>query len=222
MRALGQAFDVCHKLNPRPQVKDQEKKEERKDGEREVKETDIDEEEEVTVGEELQSTVKVTDLDALTEEQERRKEGDLIKFPVTFDEDDAGFNWASQMGSTKPNGNLLETQGVSPLDSMLGTCIDVHTYVATWVRGVTYIHMYVRMYVGDCGIRMYVGDCGIRMNVGDCGIRMYVGDCGIRMYVGDCGIRMYVGDCGIRMYVGDCGIRMYVGDGLYVYACTCV
>jgi hypothetical protein len=93
-------------------VKDQEKKEERKDGEREVKETDIDEEEEVTVGEELQSTVKVTDLDALTEEQERRKEGDLIKFPVTFDEDDAGFNWASQMGSTKPNGNLLETQGL--------------------------------------------------------------------------------------------------------------
>jgi carboxyl-terminal PDZ ligand of neuronal nitric oxide synthase protein len=112
VRALGQAFDVCHKLNPRPQVKDQEKKEERKDGEREVKETDIDEEEEVTVGEELQSTVKVTDLDALTEEQERRKEGDLIKFPVTFDEDDAGFNWASQMGSTKPNGNLLETQGL--------------------------------------------------------------------------------------------------------------
>ena len=88
----------------------------------EVKETDIDAVGDEDVGEELQSGTKVTDLDAAAAEQELGEggsgDGNLISFPVKFDEeDDAGFNWAANLGRGENQGNaeVLLTGGVSGL-----------------------------------------------------------------------------------------------------------
>ena len=120
VRTLGQAFDVCHKMNPRPTAVKDTKDATAEGAAAEVKETDIDAVGEEDVGEELKSGTKVTDLDAAAAEQESGGavggEVNLITFPVKFDEDDeAGFNWAANLGSgeKQANGDLLATQGVS-------------------------------------------------------------------------------------------------------------
>lgn len=87
----------------------------------EVKETDIDAAGEEDVGEELRPGAKVTDLDAAAAEQdlgEGDTEGNLISFPVKFDEDeDAGFNWAANLGrgEKQGTGEALLAGGVSGL-----------------------------------------------------------------------------------------------------------